>query len=203
MKESKKPLYRKVSKTTHNGFPHADFNSRKRSSYARNTKSGIARSMHMAKGGGGRLYDYTPLFKFLLKQEGRDWNLVWQECAARLDTTEPVLYMVLNVKGNGLVREGWNIEKGKVFCVDWKGRPFENGTPKSFGYGEGSRFSTMWVDENGKLQFVDKNHTSGPNYECERRWGETFNGNLYNTYTRQAKKIEKMKSYIKKKLLKN
>lgn len=200
---NKKPLYRKVSKTTHNGFPHADFDARRRSSYARNTKNGIGRSMHTAKGNGERLHDYTPLFKFLLKQEGRQWSLVWQECVVRLDTTEPVLYMVLNIRENGLVRKNWNLENGSVCSVDWKGRPFTDGTPKSFGYGEGSRFSTMFVDKDGKLQFVDKNYASGPDYEVERRWGETFNGNLYNTYMRPAKKVEKMKSYIKRKLSKN
>ena len=176
--EIKPPLYRKVCKTTHNGFPHADYGHNERSSYSRHTKKGMKRGMNTQHfRGNTKLYDYTPLFMFLLKQEGRDWGEVWKECVARLDTTEPVGYMVINIRDNGLVRD-----------------EFES--KKYFRYGEGSYYSTMYVDENNKLQFVDKNYVSNPCFEKERRWGETFNGRLYETHKRPQKKVEKMKSYI-------
>lgn len=194
-----KPLYRKVSKTTHNGFPHADYDSNPRSRNSRHTKKGMKRGMTTQEESRGHgLYDYTPLFKFLLKQEGRDWDEVWKECIARLNNTEPVSYMVINIKKNGLVNPNVNIEFSDKPKLDWKGRDLANTGIKSFRYGEGSRYSTMYVDHENKLQFVDKNYVSGPDYEQERRWGETFNGKLYETYKRPEEKVKKMKSYIKK-----
>lgn len=194
-----KPLYRKVSKTTHNGFPHADYDSNARSRNYRHTKKGMKRGMTTQKDPRGYgLYDYTPLFKFLLKQEGHDWDEVWKECTARLNNIEPVSYMVINIKKNGLVNPNVNIEFSDKPDLDWKGRDLTNVAIKSFRYGEGSYYSTMYVDENNKLQFVDKNYVSGPDYEQERRWGETFNGRLYETYKRPEEKVRKMKSYIKK-----
>jgi hypothetical protein len=191
-----KPLYRKVSKTTHNGFPHADYDSNPRSRNSRHTKKGMKRGMNTQQDSRGHgLYDYTPLFKFLLKQEGRDWSEVWKECVARLNWTEPITYMVINIRKNGLVNENIEIDTS-VSGVGMYGKCFYNN--KSFGYGEGSEYSTMYVDENNKLRFVDKNYKSGPCYECERRWGETFNGELYETYKRPANKVKKMKTYIKK-----
>lgn len=195
----KKPLYRKVSKTTHNGFEHADYGYNERSRHSRNTKNGMPKTMKTQQDRRGHgLYDYTPLFKFLLKQEGRDWDEVWKECKARLNTTDPVLYMVVNIGKNGLVNNSkpeLGIEPEEL---DFKGRNLAETAKKCFGYSEGAAFSTMYVDEDNKLQFVDKNYKCGPDYECERRWGETFNGELYETYKRPAKKVEKMKSYIKK-----
>lgn len=196
--ECKKPLYRKVSKTTHNGFEHADYGYNERSRYARHTKRGIKKGMSTQQDSRGHgLYDYTPLFKFLLTQEGKDWSKVWDECMHRLNTTEPVGWMVINIYKNGLVNPNVKIEFTDTPSPDWKGRDTANCNIKSFNYGEGASFSTMYVDEEGKLQFVDKNYVCGPDYEVERRWGETFNGRLYETYKRPAEKMEKMKSYIK------
>ena len=193
-----KVLYRKVNKTSHNGFGHATFEKNERSSWSRHTKKGIRRGMNTQQDRRGHgLYDYTPLFKFLLKQEGRDWDEVWKECTERLNTTDPVLYMVINIKKNGLVNPNVNIECIDKPDLDWKGRDLANVGIKSFRYGEGASYSTMYVDKNNKLQFVDKNYVSGPDYENERRWGETFNGRTYETYKRPKKKIDKMKSYIK------
>lgn len=199
MNTEKKPLYRKVSKTTHNGFEHADYGVNKRSRYARHTKEGMKRSMNTQQDSRGHgLYDYTPLFMFLLKQEGRDWDEVWAECKRRLNTTEPVEWMVINIYKNGLVNPNIEIYLPDTESLDWKGRNLAKDAYASFGYGEGSRFSTMYVDENNKLQFVDKNYVTGPNYEVERLWGETFNGRLYDTYKQSAKKTAIKKSYIKK-----
>jgi hypothetical protein len=38
--------------------------------------------------------DYTPLFRFLLTRVGDDWDTVYGEAASRLDTTDPVFWMV-------------------------------------------------------------------------------------------------------------
>ena len=199
-----KLLYRKVSKTTHNGFEHADYGVNERSRYSRHTKKGIKRGMNTQKDSRGHgLYDYTPLFQFLLKQEGRDWNEIWNECMHRLNTTEPVSHMVINIYKNGLVNPNVEIKFSNKEELDWKGRNLADNSIKSFRYGEGSYYSTMYVDENNTLQFVDKNYVTGPNYEVERCWGETFNGRIYETYKRSSKKIEKMKSYIKPKKFNN
>lgn len=193
-------LYRKVSKTTHNGFEHADYGHNERSRYSRHTKSGIRRGMNTQQDSRGHgLYDYTPLFRFLLKQEGRDWDEIWRECKSRLNTTEPIHYMVLNINKNGLVNNNIPILGIESSTIDWKGRELADSLKKCFRCGEGSYYSTMYVDENNKLQFVDKDYKLGPNYEMERRWGETFNGELYETYKRPGNKVKKMKSYINKK----
>ena len=198
MNTEKKPLYRKVSKTTHNGYEHADYMKNPRSKYSRHTKNGMPRKMATREDREGYgLYDYTPLYKFLLKQEGRDWDDVWKECNERLNTTEPVHYMVVNIYKNGLVNPNYEIDREPSIGVGFNGKRFYPG--KYFCYGEGASFSTMYVDENNKLQFVDKNFKRGPAYEIERRWGETFNGQLYETYKRPEAKVKKMKSYIKQK----
>lgn len=199
MNNEKKLLYRKVSKTTHNGFEHANYGINERSRYARHTKEGMKRSMNTQQDSRGHgLYDYTPLFMFLLKQEGRNWDDIWKECKQRLNTTDPVGYMVINIYKNGLVNPNIEIKFSDKEDPDWKGRDLANNSVKSFGYGEGSSYSTMYVDENNTLQFVDKNYVSGPDYEVEGRWGETFNGHLYDCYKQSRKKTEKKKSYIKK-----
>lgn len=197
MNTEKKPLYRKVSKTTHNGFPHANYDSNPRSRQSRHTKKGMKRGMNTQEDRRGHgVYDYTPLFMFLLKQEGRDWDEVWKECNERLNTTDPVRDMVVNVYKNGLVNPNYKPDYEASPGTGFNGKHFYPG--KYFCYGEGSSFSTMYVDENNKLQFVDKNFKCGPSYEVERRWGETFNGQLYETYKRPEAKVKKMKSYIKK-----
>jgi len=198
-------LYRKVSKTTHNGFEHADYGHNERSRYSRHTKAGIRRGMNTQQDSRGHgLYDYTPLFRFLLKQEGRDWDEIWRECKSRLNTTEPIHYMVLNIGKNGLVNN--NLPSFRVnLTIDPKyyGSNISEFAGKyaikCFHYGEGSYYSTMYVDEDNKLRFVDKNYKIGPHYEMERRWGETFNGERYETYKRPGNKVKKMKSYINKK----
>jgi hypothetical protein len=38
--------------------------------------------------------DYTPLFKFLLSKIGEDWDAVFSEAVARLDTADPIFWVV-------------------------------------------------------------------------------------------------------------
>jgi len=45
---------------------------------------------------GGKLrgLDYTPLFQFLLSKVGFDWNAVYEEARPRLNTEEPIYWLV-------------------------------------------------------------------------------------------------------------
>ncbi|WP_235213420.1 hypothetical protein [Amycolatopsis sp. MJM2582] len=38
--------------------------------------------------------DYTPLFRFLLGKVGADWDEVYNEAAARLDSPDPIHWLV-------------------------------------------------------------------------------------------------------------
>lgn len=176
MKEKKK-LIRTENRITHNGTSReVNFRSR----WTRHSKNGITPKMKRRI---NYHLDYTPLFKFLLSKEGEKWEDVWRDCQKRVDTVEPVLWMVQNILLNGLPKYDKSPEE----------------YDKSFGYGEGSYFSTMYVDENGILQVVDKNYKEPTSLEYCRCCGETFNGLLYETYKRPKKKIEKMKTYIRSK----
>lgn len=175
--KKKKKLIRTKNRITHNGTSR-DVNFRSR--WTRHSKNGITQKMKKRI---NYHLDYTPLFKFLLSKEGEKWEGVWRECQKKVDTVEPVLWMVQNIRLNGLPKHDKCLEE----------------YDKSFGYEEGSYFSTMYVDENGILQVVDKNYKESTPLEYCRRCGETFNGLLYETYKRSKRKIEKMKTYIRSK----
>jgi len=182
----KKPLYRKVNKTTHNGHPHLDYRGKVRYKYQRHTKATKFEeeneiSMKTIKKNENFLfednrYDYRPLMKFLLKSVGKNWSEVWKECVSRLNTTQPVHWIVLNVGKNGL-----------RYDVD------PNELVQMFRYSEDSYYSTLYVDENGILQYVDKNyikeHADYPNTE----WGETFNGKVWDNKTNSYRLIKMIK----------
>lgn len=38
--------------------------------------------------------DYTPLFRFLLSKVGGDWDAIHAEAVSRLDTPEPIFWLV-------------------------------------------------------------------------------------------------------------
>ena len=38
--------------------------------------------------------DYTPLFKFLLKKVGSNWDDVYSEAVSRLDRPDPIFWLV-------------------------------------------------------------------------------------------------------------
>ncbi len=77
-----------------------------------------------------RWYDYTPLFKFLLKNIWSNWDDVYSEAISRLDTSEPIFWIVA-------IHEN---EK-KEYVRIW----------------ESSYFSGMYVDKNGILQLTKPN----------------------------------------------
>lgn len=189
--EHNKLLYRKISKTTHNGVANANYGSNPRYKYDRHTKKGrdyeesgkqISRLSKSKRGGKltqYAVYDYTPLYKYLLKCEGKVWSDVWDDIIHRINDCSVVKNMVANINDSGLVCNNVDIME------------------KCFRYGEGTRFSKMYVDDNGILQFVDKNYIPSPVYEHERKWGETFNGELYETYKQSYDKYKKKLSHMK------
>ncbi len=89
----KEPLYRKENKVslmnTYYVKKGGDFR------HQRNTKNfekfeGDKMSMKKRKLG----YDYTPLFRFLLSKVGQSWDDVFSEAKSRLDSEEPIFWMV-------------------------------------------------------------------------------------------------------------
>jgi hypothetical protein len=93
--ERAKPLYRKVN-TRARGVHHrkgGDYRHERNSKRERSNEADeVSRGpMHGAKRRGR---DYTPLFRFLLSRVGEDWENVHKEAVERLDTAEPIYWMV-------------------------------------------------------------------------------------------------------------
>jgi len=118
----KEPLYRRVN-TKARGVHHdkgGDYRwSRRKDDRA--ARGAMSQGRH-------RGLDYTPLFRFLLSREGRRWDAVYAEAKTRLDTTEPIFWLVA-------LRE----DEGQP-CVRT---------------GESSYFSGLFVDAEGILRRVD------------------------------------------------
>lgn len=72
--------------------------------------------------------DYTPLFYFLIKEIGKPWNEIFSEVCGRLDTTEPVFWLVA-------LHEH---QRRDLVCI-----------------GASSFYPCLFVDENGILQQVN------------------------------------------------
>lgn len=126
MRGQKEPLYRKVN-TRARGVHHKKGG---RARWERNTKAAknneaMRGSMHPGNSNGR---DYTPLFRFLLSKVGEDWNAVHSEAVARLDTEEPIYWMVAR--------------------NDAERRP-------TIGIGESSYFSGLYIDDDNRLAIVD------------------------------------------------
>jgi hypothetical protein len=93
--------------------------------------------------------DYTPLFKYLLSKIGEDWDEVFSEAAARLDSTEPIF---------------WMVAKGPHEQQDY------------VRIGESSYYSGLYVDADNRLQAVNPelgSHNMEPFCAC---CTHTFNG---------------------------
>lgn len=89
-------------------------------------------------------YDYTPLYKYLLKSVGGIWNDVFQYCQNKLNDIEPITKMVINVNKRGLVIDN-SFDK-------------RNNFPPIFRTGPNTIFSLLFVDNNGILRYVDENY---------------------------------------------
>jgi hypothetical protein len=153
---NKEPLYRKVN-TKARGCHHRLGTDAK---YDRNTKEGIQRSM---KSGVRRGLDYTPLFKFLLSKVGKKWDEVYQEAQSRLDSEEPIFWMV------DLDRE--DSRKWPSNIPEETKKRFNGSFPYHNSY-----YSLLIVDEEGVLQIKDpslKNQDIVPHCPC---CTHTFNG---------------------------
>ena len=139
----KSPLYRRVNTRTH-GVRHrfgGDYSQSRQ-------KAGnpLEESMHGSKRRG---LDYTPLFRFLLSRVGEDWAKVHSEAVSRLDTPEPIFWIVARSE----------IEMKSVVLL-----------------GENSYFSGLYVDDENRLALVDPSTTvesMKPSCSC---CTHTFNG---------------------------
>ena len=145
----KKPLYRKANKKVHAYFhtiPPGDY-SKERNSKAMKNFEGAHQSMH---GKQERGYDYTPLYKFLLKNVGQQWDDVFSEAVSRLDKKDPIFDMVT-----------LHPREGELPVVR---------------LGESAYYSRLTVDDEGILVKLDPNFTAadmgGPSYNRT----DTFNG---------------------------
>ncbi|MCX8554241.1 hypothetical protein OS121_03875 [Mycolicibacterium mucogenicum] len=152
-----KPLYREAN-TLARGFHHpagGDFRD------TRNTKAEIANdrtrgSMRPVVRGHRVGRDYTPLFKFLLAAVGRHWRDVHSEATARLDTDEPLYWMVA-------VNEADRVEVVRL--------------------GDCSFYSGLFVDDEGLLRVTNPDLTAAemtPTCSC---CTHTFNGVPFGTST--------------------
>lgn len=99
-------------------------------------------------------WDYTPLFKYLLSKVGQPWNDVYKDVKPRLNSTIPIHWMVSTNKDVNTL----------------------------LGYirvGESTYYSSLYVDNKGLLQYVDKtiDHTTlKPTCKC---CTYTFNGKRF------------------------
>lgn len=121
----KPPLYRPVNTRTH-GVGHGHGGDYR---HERNTKVNRASDASRGPMHGGHRHgrDYTPLFRFLVSCAGERWDEVYAEAKARLDTVEPVFWLVARA---------------------------ENERQDFVRVGESSYFSGMFVDEAGILRLV-------------------------------------------------
>ena len=147
--ERTKPLFRKVNTRAH-GVHHrkgGDYRHERNSKREKSTESDeVSRgSMHGIKRRG---LDYTPLFRFLLSNVGEEWEKVRREAVERLDTTEPIYWMVAR-----------NEHEKKPYIRT-----------------ENAIFSGLYIDESGKLAKVApdlRNEDLMPHCSC---CTHTFNG---------------------------
>ena len=150
MKE-KKPLYRKVNTRARNHHHYVGPDAKD----TRNTKAGLTKKMRSDVQRG---YDYTPLFKFLLSKVGQKWDNVFSEAISRLDKQDPIFWMVKVNENLSDLRYGMYY----------------------FQCGESSKYSILYVDEDGLLQKLDpnlKNEDFTPSCPC---CTHTFNGKVLN-----------------------
>lgn len=147
MNRDKKPLYRKDNKTPwgYHGNTGDDFKNIRHTKKMKNFEGN-----HMGmKSGKSRGLDYTPLYKFLLSNIGKDWNGVHKEAVSRLDKQEPIFHLVALHEHE---------KRDFVYC------------------GESSIWSGLYVDENNKLQKVNPNYTINNVYPTCTCCTFTFNG---------------------------
>lgn len=143
MKPEKKPLYRKVN-TKARGVRHnigGDYSSNRNRVSAIGMRQGVQRGL-----------DYTPLFRFLLKSVGKHWDEVYSEAVSRLDSKEPIFWMV------SLDQENAN---------------------ETVRIGESSYYSGLYVDDDGVLKVVNPGINETTLEPICRCCTHTFNGKVF------------------------
>lgn len=156
MNKEQKPLYRKENRSS-SWQNHVDKHKGGEFKHYRNTKEMKnldCLHLPMKKRGSNALnkyvysgYDYTPLFQYLLKQVGKRWDDVYSVIIPRLNTTEPIFWMV-----------SLDVNEDSEF----------------FRCGEGSYYSKLYVNENGILQKVNPSLSNvHPQCDCHTH---SFNG---------------------------
>lgn len=123
----KKPLWRKVNTRTH-GVRHGggDF---RHDRHSKREKAASEQGVVRGKMRSGRQHgrDYTPLFRFLHAKVGLPWADTAQEAQSRLDTSEPIAWLVAEHAAD----RHWIVR-----------------------IGESSYWQGLWVDDDGVLQLV-------------------------------------------------
>ncbi len=149
MQFTKKNLYRKVNTkarwVSHNSGSDFKHVRNKR----RETVEQVRWSMHWWTQRG---YDYTPLFKFLLKKVWSKWDEVYSEAISRLDKPEPVFWIVA-------IHENDKQEYIRVW--------------------ESSYYSGMYVDEEGILKLTNPNLESSDIGKLCNCCTHTLNGEVF------------------------
>lgn len=95
-------------------------------------------------------YDYTPLYQYLIKSVGRDFDLICKEVYPRIEDRSKI----------------WDIiEKEKIYFKDGVAYYLLNNecvdvtVHNSFNHWYGTQdWSALYIDDNNILQFVDKNY---------------------------------------------
>jgi len=138
--DRKKPLFRKENKsslsTHYYVIKGGDFRHERHTKEMKNFQ-GNKKNMNPKNNLG---YDYTPLYRFLQSKVGKPWNDVHAEAVSRLNGKEGeknIFYLVYP----------------DLTIV----HPLHGKVPPIVRLGEGSMYHSLTVDENGILQFIDKN----------------------------------------------
>jgi hypothetical protein len=149
----KAPLYRKENKTAYNyqGDKGGDYrHSRHTKQTQQNALDEIAHQGMKSNMARGR--DYTPLFRFLLSKVGLNWDAVYSEAVSRLDTDQPIFWMVA-------LREEDKEDTVRI--------------------GESTYWSGLYVDTNNTLQIANPNVTVNDLYPGCNCCTHTFNGIVF------------------------
>jgi hypothetical protein len=141
------PLFRSVNTQTH-GVRHQIGGDLRTSRIAgQPSEEDATRTRMNGKTRRGR--DYTPLFRFLLSRVGQPWDRVFAEVKPRLDTTDPVFW---------LVARSSNVARDFVLV------------------GESSYFSGMFINPEGILQLARPELTAEDMVPTCTCCTHTFNG---------------------------
>lgn len=103
--------------------------------------------------------NYTPLYKYLIKQVCKDWDEVWKDVFPRVDgNVSAIQNMIVNVDAHGNVIEVENKRPTFKYSRRYYGNRY---------------FSSLFVDDSNILQFVDKNYRPPIHYSSDT---QSFNG---------------------------